>query len=107
MAEFLMTPDQNPKGRGFVQDGTTLYVMSECCSAAIELKQKPGEHWTLPPWASCSVCNAWLEQNHERWKTCLDKIDRLNEDVRDEGTYWNDWGLFWFGLKGFGMKVEE
>lgn len=107
MAEFLMTPDQNPKGRGFVQDGTTLYVMSECCSAAIELKQKPGEHWTLPPWASCSVCNAWLEQNHEHWKPCLGKIDRLNEGVRDEGTYWNDWGLFWFGLKGFGMKVEE
>ncbi len=105
--KHLLLPEQNPKGRGLIQDGTALRILSECCGGVVDNRNRTEDHWTLPPWVTCTSCGTHLEPNHDHWKAGLDKIDRLSEDARDGGVYWNDWGLYWFGLEAFGMKVEK
>lgn len=102
-----MRPADNPKARWLIQEDNELYVGSECCQYKIDSQfTRPGDHWSSPPWARCLNCNELLEFNQDHWKGRLQKIERLSVDARSGGTYWNDWGQYWFGLPDLGIKVE-
>ena len=98
MSKFLLTPDQNPMGRGLVQDGTHLYVMSECCLAKIIgfWDQKVRQHQLI-----CSECDKFLGLNEGAWSTELD-VSSFTEYV-PSGV--KAWGQGLFGLENFGMTV--
>lgn len=80
----------SPTGRGLVQIGDKLYVLSPCCGGTYE----------------GSLCGKCRKQDTGvlGWDTCLPLIDNWRGT---EPEAWRRWGLGIFGYENFAMKVEE
>lgn len=103
----LLAASQNPKGRTIVQTDDYVYVLSECCEAAIFFDtwnrwvDSTGKYKT-GVWMTCSFCKTGLEENERKWITKINVQDQLDFG----GGGWQPWGRYMLGLEDFEMRFR-
>ncbi len=103
MSDIVLIPaNVSVTGRALMQNGTKLYVTSECCGLSINDSgvDERGAYALF-----CNGCEKRLAANPDRWASCVYNLRATT--ATDDRAMFTRWMAYMFGLENVEMTVTE